>query len=144
MVGFSRGPSGKEPTCQCGRPKRRGFSPWVRKIPWRRVWQPTPVLLPGEILWTEEPDGLQSMGSQRVGHDWSDLACMHNPIRVLLCFMVSTIWLGFSLPFSYYWVFSFVSPNSLYYKKMLQWTPLYLSSRAVTWRVPLGYHLVER
>ena len=26
------------------------------------------------ILWTEEPGGLQSMGSQRVGHDWSDLA----------------------------------------------------------------------
>ena len=22
-----------------------------------------------EIAWTEEPDGLQSMGSQRVGHD---------------------------------------------------------------------------
>ena len=43
--------------------------PWLGKIPWRRVWQPTPVLLPGEILWTEEPDGLQSMGSQRVGHD---------------------------------------------------------------------------
>ena len=30
---------------QCGRP---GFDPWVRKIPWRRKWQPTPVLLPGE------------------------------------------------------------------------------------------------
>ena len=30
---------------QCGRP---GFNPWVRKIPWRRKWQPTPVLLPGE------------------------------------------------------------------------------------------------
>ena len=27
--------------------------------------------------WTEEPGGLQSMGLQRVGHDWSDLACMH-------------------------------------------------------------------
>ena len=27
---------------------RLGFDPWVRKIPWRRVWQPTPVLLPGE------------------------------------------------------------------------------------------------
>ena len=25
-----------------------GFDPWVRKIPWRRAWQPTPVLLPGE------------------------------------------------------------------------------------------------
>ena len=24
------------------------FDPWVRKIPWRREWQPTPVLLPGQ------------------------------------------------------------------------------------------------
>ena len=36
---------GKESTCQC---RSRGFNPWVRKIPWRRKWQPTPVLLPGE------------------------------------------------------------------------------------------------
>ena len=26
--------------------------------------------------WTEEPSGLQSTGSQRVGHNWSDLACL--------------------------------------------------------------------
>ena len=38
--------------------------PWVRKIPWRRAWQPTPVFLPGESPWTEEPGGLQSTGSQ--------------------------------------------------------------------------------
>jgi len=25
-----------------------GFNPWVRKILWRREWQPTPVFLPGE------------------------------------------------------------------------------------------------
>ena len=25
------------------------FHPWVRKIPWRREWQPTPVFLPGEF-----------------------------------------------------------------------------------------------
>ena len=25
-----------------------GFDPWVKKIPWRRKWQPTPVFLPGE------------------------------------------------------------------------------------------------
>ena len=31
--------------------------------------QPTPVFLPGESLWTERPGGLQSMGSQRIGHD---------------------------------------------------------------------------
>ena len=28
--------------------KRHRFDPWVRKIPWRKKWQPTPVLLPGE------------------------------------------------------------------------------------------------
>jgi len=38
----------KEPACQCRRHKRCGFHPWVRKVPWRRAWQPTPVLLPGE------------------------------------------------------------------------------------------------
>jgi len=27
---------------------KHGFDPWVRKIPWRRTWQPTPVFLPGE------------------------------------------------------------------------------------------------
>ena len=48
---------------------RPGFDPWVGKIPWRRAWQPIPVFLPGESPWTEEPGGLQSMRSQRVGHD---------------------------------------------------------------------------
>ena len=49
--------------------KRCGFNPSVGKIPWRRAWQLTPVLLPGEYLWTEEPDGLLSKVSQRVRHD---------------------------------------------------------------------------
>ena len=26
-----------------------GSNPWVRKIPWRREWQPTPVFLPEEF-----------------------------------------------------------------------------------------------
>ena len=42
---------------------------WVGKIPWMRAWQSTPVFLPGESPWTEEPGGLQSMKSQRDGHD---------------------------------------------------------------------------
>ena len=45
---FPGSATGKEPTCQCRRHKRCGFDPWVRKIPWRRAWQPTPVFLPGE------------------------------------------------------------------------------------------------
>ena len=36
---------GKEPPCQC---RRFEFDPWVRKIPWRRKRQPTPVFLPGK------------------------------------------------------------------------------------------------
>ena len=52
--GFPGGASGKEPTCQCRRLKRLGFDFWVRKIPWRKKWQPTPVFLPGESPWTEE------------------------------------------------------------------------------------------
>ena len=28
--------------------RRHGFDPWVRKIPWKRKWKPTPVFLPGE------------------------------------------------------------------------------------------------
>ena len=47
-VGFPGGAIGKEPTCQCRRPKRPGFNPWVKKIPWRREWLPTSVFLPGE------------------------------------------------------------------------------------------------
>ena len=47
-MGFSGGTSSKEPACQCRRPKRCEFNPWVRKILWRRAWQPSLVFLPGE------------------------------------------------------------------------------------------------
>ena len=42
---FLRWLRGKESLCWC---RRCGFDPWVRKIPWTRKWQPTPVFLPGE------------------------------------------------------------------------------------------------
>ena len=45
---FPGSASGKEPTCQCRRYKSSRFDPWLRKIPCRRKWQPTPVFLPGE------------------------------------------------------------------------------------------------
>ena len=56
---------------------RTGFDPWVGKIPWRRAWQSTPVFLPGESPWTEEPGRLQSMRSQRVGHDLTERLSTH-------------------------------------------------------------------
>ena len=40
------------------------------RSPGEEKWQPTPVFLPRKIPGIEEePDGLQSIGSQRVGHD---------------------------------------------------------------------------
>ena len=69
LGGNPRWLSGKESTCQYRRCRRRGFDLWVRKIRWRRKWQPTPVFLPGKFPWTEEPGGLQSIGFQWVGHD---------------------------------------------------------------------------
>ena len=66
MRGFPGGTVVKESTCQCRRHQIRGFIPWVGKIPWRRKWQLTPVFLPRKFQ-TEEPGGLQSMGSHRVG-----------------------------------------------------------------------------
>jgi len=43
------GANDKEPACQCRRHKRCGFNHWIKTIPWRRTWQPTPVLLPGKL-----------------------------------------------------------------------------------------------
>ena len=52
--------------------KRLGVDLCVRKIPWRRERQPTPVFLPRESHGQRSLAGY--MGLQRVGHDWSDLA----------------------------------------------------------------------
>ena len=47
-AGFAGGTCGKESLCQRRRHERHRFDPWLRKIPWRRAWQPTPVFLSGE------------------------------------------------------------------------------------------------
>ena len=62
--GLPRSCTGKESTCQS---RRHRFDPWVRKIPWRRKWQPTPVFLPGES------HGQRSLaGDSPWGHKESD------------------------------------------------------------------------
>ena len=67
-MGFPGGASDKEPACQCRRQEMQ-----VRSLGWE-----DPVvegkathfsILAWRIPWTEEPGGLQSMESQRVGHE---------------------------------------------------------------------------
>ena len=57
-----------------------------KEEPLDEKWQPTPVFLPGNIPWTEEPGGLQSMGSQRVGPDWEHtpwfVECVNECLRI--------------------------------------------------------------
>ena len=65
-MGFPGGSVGKESTCNAGDP---GLIPWLGRSPGERNGSPTPVFLPREAPWTEEPGGLQPVGSQRVGYD---------------------------------------------------------------------------
>ena len=55
---------------QCRNHRRRRFHPWVRKIPWRRKWQPTPRFLPGESHGQRSLVDYSPVGSQRVWQDW--------------------------------------------------------------------------
>ena len=61
--GFSGGSDSKSICLQCGTP---GFNPWVRKIPWRRKWQPTPVLLPGKFYGWRSLVGYSPWGSKEL------------------------------------------------------------------------------
>ena len=57
--------SSKRIILQC---RRHEFDPWVRKIPWRRKWQPTPVFLPGKSHGQRGLRGSSPWG-HRVQHD---------------------------------------------------------------------------
>ena len=65
-TGLPRWFSHEESACQC---RRRGFDPWVGKIPRRRKWQPTPVFLPQKSHGKRCLEGYSSWGQQRVGHN---------------------------------------------------------------------------
>ena len=45
----------------CLQSRRPEFDPWVRKLPWGREWQPTPLFLPGE------PHGQRSLVGYSLG-----------------------------------------------------------------------------
>ena len=62
--------SGKESTSPC---RRCGFDPWIGKIPWRRKWQPTPVVLSGKS------HGQRSLAGYSLwGRTESDMTCWLN------------------------------------------------------------------
>ena len=63
-------PGGAGVIClQC---RKLGFDSWVRKIPWSRKWQPTPVFLPGKPHGQRSLEGCIPWGCKRVGHGWAN------------------------------------------------------------------------
>ena len=56
-------------------------------------------ILAWKIPWTEEPGGLQSMGSQGEGDDWSDLTCIFQGPRIE-CYHINTIQYAFLSTYS--------------------------------------------
>ena len=115
-------------------------------------------ILAWKIPWTEESGGLQSIGSQRVGHDWRDLACMHIDSWILVIILWVIIWyfiiypiaqidsaLAFGSSFSWLlcpsdlllWVLSFwyFLPLCMFIHKMLQAHLIYFLCQP--WNQPL-------
>ena len=78
--------SDRESACQCSRHNRGRFNSWVRKIPWSRKWQPTPVYLPEKFHGQKSLSGWSS-GSQRVGPNWTHT---HISLHITLCNCIHT------------------------------------------------------
>ena len=72
-MGFPDGSVVKNPPANA-RDTRVRVRPLGRNNPLEEGMATHSNMLAWKIPWTEEPGRLQSMGSQRVRHDWSDLA----------------------------------------------------------------------
>ena len=73
--------SGKELACQCRRHSR--FDSWVGKMPWRRVWQASPIFLPRESHGQRSLVGYspQCCTESLLNHFWSTFECMPGSFR---------------------------------------------------------------
>ena len=53
----------------CLQYRRPRFRPWIGKIPWRKKWQPTRGILPGEFHGQRSLAAYSPQGHKRVAHD---------------------------------------------------------------------------
>ena len=102
---------GKESACQR---KRCGFDPWVRKIPWRRKWQPIPVFLPGKF------DGQRSLaGYSPQGHKKSNTTAklnthMHTHTHTHGLYWLMSLSSHHFLEAFHWWAYTMGGPSSSY------------------------------
>ena len=69
LAGFESQPHGFKSQSKVNgfRYRRHSFNPWVRKIPWRRKWQPTPVFLGGKSHGQKRLVGYSPRSCKRIG-----------------------------------------------------------------------------
>ena len=77
----------------CLQCNRTGFEAWVRKIPWRRKWQPTPIFLPGKSHeqrslagyspWDRKVSDMTTATNKITDENW-----LHSPGNVTPCSVV--------------------------------------------------------
>ena len=123
LNGLPRWLSGKESACHC---KRHRFNPWVGKIPWRRIWQPTPVSLPGKRRGQRSLVGYSLVGIRK---SWT-LLSHWTTATVVWCLFV-------------FWArFLWVSKSQLLGSdKRLQWCCLNSLWRSLWWKPYEGCYL---
>ena len=90
LLGLPRWLSGKEFTCQCKRLRRCSSGSWIRKIPWRRKWQPLPLFLPGESHGQRSLTGYSPRGRKE-----SDMT--EHSHTLLLLLLISSLLSGLGL-----------------------------------------------
>ena len=82
LLGFPGGSVVKNPPVNAGDSGDKGLTPGLGRSPGGGNSTPQTAthssMLAWGVLWTEDPGGLQSMGSHRVGHDWSDLTLAYS------------------------------------------------------------------
>ena len=103
-LGFAGGTGGKEPACQCRRHKMQ-FQSLDQEDSLEEDISIHFSILAGRISWTKESGWLQSMGSQRVRHNWTTKhrianhhqvnGLKHQVKCVILPFWKSEVYLGY-------------------------------------------------
>ena len=107
---------GKESTCQYRRRKRHGFDPWVRKIPWKRKWQPIPAFLPGKSHGQRSLAGYSPWDQKE--SNMTEWACTHAFLLLWLsriyCFSLSSLILSLFYLICYWTPLVYFSLQLLY------------------------------
>ena len=78
------------------------FDPWVRKIPWKRKWQSTPVLLPGKFHGKRSLEGYSPWGHKTARHDlatkqqfWPKPSAFRSHFgRKTVCYSLASSWIA--------------------------------------------------